>query len=122
MQLGSIRIEVIAPKRRYASPNDQSVVLAVEAGARDLLLTGDVEEIAQEELPDLKADILKVPHQGAATSDPEWLQAIGADIAVVSVGPNDFGHPSPEMIDALRNGGARIRRTDLEGDVVVPLD
>jgi competence protein ComEC len=42
-------------------------------------------------------------------------------VAVISVGPNDFGHPAPEVITALEAAGARVRRTDLEGDVVVAL-
>lgn len=120
--VGDLRLEVLAPVRRYASPNDQSIVLriGVPDGPR-LLLTGDVETHAQADLVGLEAEILKVPHQGAATSDPDWLRAVGAETAIVSVGPNDFGHPSPEVLAALTEAGARVSRTDLDGDVVVPL-
>ncbi len=121
MMLGTLELEVLGPRRRYSSPNDQSIVIAVRSGETDLLLTGDVEVFAQDELAGLTADILKVPHQGAATSDPGWLASIGADVAVISVGPNDFGHPSAEVVAVLRSAGAEVRRTDLEGDVMIPL-
>lgn len=120
--VGDLQVEILGPVRRYASPNDQSIVLRLStAHGPRLLLTGDVETHAQADLVGLEAEILKVPHQGAATSDLEWLGSLGAEAAIVSVGPNDFGHPSAEVVTALTEAGARVRRTDLEGDVVVPL-
>jgi competence protein ComEC len=62
-----------------------------------------------------------VPHHGAGTSDPDWLASTGAEEAVVSVGTNDFGHPVQWVIDVLEVSGAVVRRTDLEGTVVVDL-
>lgn len=120
-RLGSLDLSVAGPLRRYASPNDQSIVLMVEGPGRSMLLSGDIETVAQSELGGLRADVLKVPHQGAATSDPRWLEGVGASLAVISVGPNDFGHPSPEVIEVLEATGAHVVRTDLAGDVVVPL-
>ena len=120
--LDELAVDVLAPVRRYAAPNDQSVVLLVTGpGGRTLLLTGDIETFAQADLEGVTADVLKVPHQGGATSDLDWLQAVGADLAIVSVGPNDFGHPSDDVIAALEKSGARVVRTDMDGDVVVPL-
>lgn len=119
---GDLTVEVLAPVRRYASPNDQSVVLRVRAGQGPrLLLTGDIETHAQDDLAGVEAEILKVPHQGGATSDLEWLSDVDASWAIISVGPNDFGHPAPDVIDVFEESGARISRTDLDGDVVVPL-
>jgi competence protein ComEC len=86
-----------------------------------MLLAGDIETVAQAELGHLRADVLKVPHQGAATSDPEWLRGVGADIAVISVGPNDFGHPVDWVIATLEESGSAVVRTDLDGHVPVPL-
>ena len=85
-----------------------------------MLLSGDIEVFAQSELS-VEADVLKVPHQGAATSDSEWLRQVGADLAVISVGPNSFGHPADWVIDTLRDSGAEVLRTDQHGDVVVEL-
>jgi competence protein ComEC len=120
-RLGLLTLTVEGPLRRYASPNDQSIVITVSGPARSMLLAGDIETIAQAELAHLRADVLKVPHQGAATSDPEWLRRIAADLAVISVGPNDFGHPAEWVITTLEESGASVVRTDVVGDVVVPL-
>ena len=119
--LGALTIEVVGPIRRYASPNDQSLVVKVTGTSREMLLAGDIETHAQADLDHLRADVLKVPHQGAATSDPDWLRAIGASLAVISVGPNQFGHPASWVIETLVEGGAEVLRTDLVGDVVVSL-
>jgi competence protein ComEC len=119
--LGSFRIEVLGPLRRYASPNDGSLVLLVTAGDATLLLPGDIETFAQKELGPVPVDVLKVPHQGAATSDPDWLAATVGGIAVITVGSNDYGHPAPEIVALLREAGARVFRTDRDGDVVVRL-
>lgn len=121
LRLGALIIDVHGPVRRYASPNDQSIVLLVRGLGRSMLLSGDIETFAQADLSHLKADVLKVPHQGAATSDPEWLETVGASQAVISVGPNQFGHPAEWVIETLEASGAVVLRTDQEGDVVVPL-
>lgn len=119
--LGELKLDVLGPTRRYASPNDQSVVVVATGRQQSLLLSGDVEVFAQRELTGIKADVLKVPHQGAATSDPGWLASMGAKTAIVSVGPNNFGHPSSWVIELLEASGADVRRTDLEGTIVVDL-
>ena len=96
------------------------MVLATIRG-RTVLLAGDVEVFAQRELGPVRADVLKVPHQGAATSDLGWLQAVGAATAVISVGPNSFGHPSADVVAAREGVGTEVLRTDRDGDVVIPL-
>jgi competence protein ComEC len=120
-RLGALTLAVDAPSRRYASPNDQSIVLTVTGPERTMLLAGDIETHAQAELGHLRADVLKVPHHGAGTSDPDWLKGVGAEVAVISVGPNDFGHPVGWVVSTLEESGATVVRTDVNGDVVVPL-
>ncbi len=118
-RLGVFTVEVLGPLRRYASPNDQSLVLRIDAMGTAMLFPGDAEMIAQRELGTLRTDVLKVPHQGANTSDLSWLVATGAREAIVSVGPNTFGHPSESIIAGMEAAGMRVRRTDEEGDIVV---
>ena len=120
-RLGPFRLEVLGPQRRYDAVNDGSLVVAVSAGGPRLLAAGDIETIAQRELDPGRVDILKVPHQGAATSDLDWLTAHAGAVAIISVGPNSFGHPSPDAIAALRSGGATVLRTDEEGDITLSL-
>jgi competence protein ComEC len=120
-RVGNFTIEVLGPLRRYASPNDGSLVLLVEAAGASVLFSGDIEAIAQADLGPLPADLLKVPHQGARTSDFGWLEASSPSVAVISVGPNTFGHPSEEVIETLEASGAVVRRTDEEGTIVIHL-
>ena len=117
--VGGIHLEVRGPRRRYASPNDQSVVLVATVNGVRVGLPGDIETFAQRDLGPITADVLKVPHQGADTSDHKWLAANTGCLAVVSVGPNQFGHPHDGVIETLELAGAEVRRTDVVGDVIV---
>ncbi|MBA2337645.1 MAG: hypothetical protein H0V96_07820, partial [Acidimicrobiia bacterium] len=64
---------------------------------------------------------LQVPHHGSSTTDLGWLEETVGSVAVISVGDNRFGHPTPEVLDALATAGASIRTTLNDGDVLVPL-
>jgi competence protein ComEC len=123
-----VRVDVLGPSRLFqgtrSDPNNNSVVLRVTVSGRRILMPGDAEVEAQDELlaagTDLHADILKVPHHGSAYSDPAFLNAVHASIALVSVGrDNDYGHPSPLLIAELARLGVPLRRTDLDGDIAV---
>jgi competence protein ComEC len=120
--IGSLRVRVVAPQRRYANPNDGSVVVIVsEPSGATVVMSGDIEVPAQREVGLLLGDVMKVPHQGAATSDLEWLDRSAPRVAVISVGPNDYGHPSDEVIATLERAGAIVLRTDRDGTVSLPM-
>ncbi|RSM38325.1 DUF4131 domain-containing protein [Amycolatopsis balhimycina DSM 5908] len=104
--------------------NNSSVVLRAETPAGRALLTGDVELAAQADLladvGDLKAEVLKVPHHGSRYSLPSFLAAVAPRVALVSVGAgNSYGHPSKSTMDSLTALGARVTRTDVDGDTAV---
>ncbi len=117
---GAITLTTLGPRRRYATRNDGSIVLWVVAD-RTLLLPGDIEAIAQRELPPLEPDILLVPHHGSGSTDPEWLEATVGDLAVISVGPNTYGHPASETLAVLADCDTAVRMTMDEGDITIPL-
>jgi len=121
-RIGVFEVEVLGPVRRYASPNDGSIVVRATAAGVSVLFTGDVEAIAQHDLGPLHSDVMKVPHQGSITSDLDWLRASAPSVAVISVGPNDYGHPSDEVIAALEGAGALVLRTDRDGTIDLRLD
>jgi competence protein ComEC len=120
-QLGGVHLQVMSPLRRFAGDNDGSIVLWVTAGGASVLLTGDVEAVGQAELPAVRPDVLQVPHHGSATTDLEWLAETVGDVAVISVGANTYGHPSPLVLDVLRSRAAQVLSTQADGDVVIPL-
>jgi competence protein ComEC len=120
-QLGDLQIDVLGPRRRYDGPNDESIVLLVTVGQTTVFMTGDAEVAAQRDIPPPDVDVLKTPHQGANTSSLSWLAAVNPELAVISVGANDYGHPSPLVVSTLEQTGATVIRTDQHGDVIVPL-
>ena len=66
----------------------------------------------------LKADILKVAHHGSAYSScEEFIDAVNPKVAVISVGKNNYGHPSDDVIEKFRETGIIVCRTDLDGAV-----
>ncbi|MEK7624733.1 MAG: MBL fold metallo-hydrolase [Patescibacteria group bacterium] len=68
----------------------------------------------------LQSNILKVGHHGSDGASSElFLSFVKPKIAVISVGKNKYGHPTLRAIRHLERAGAEIRRTDLEGDIVV---
>jgi competence protein ComEC len=123
-----VQLDVLGPSHVFrgtrSDPNNSSVVLRVRSHGRTMLLPGDAEVEAQDDLltrgVDLRADILKVAHHGSAYFDPAFLRAVHASVALVSVGrDNDYGHPSPMLLTALARLGVPAHRTDLDGDLVV---
>jgi len=126
-----LSIEVLGPERGFrgtdSDPNNDSVVFRAERSGVRILMSGDVEIEAQQALlrsgADLRADMLKVPHHGSAKDLPEFLAAVSPTVAVIGVGiGNDYGHPSPELLDRLTAAGVSdIERTDTQGDVAVCL-
>ncbi|MDF1602077.1 ComEC/Rec2 family competence protein [Nocardioides sp. YIM 152315] len=110
-----------------STANDASVVLLAEVRGVRMLLTGDVEPEGQARLaralPDLRIDVLKVPHHGSRYQDEPWLLSLGARVALVSVGAdNVYGHPAPAALEPLAAAGTRVLRTDRDGDVAVVTD
>ena len=128
---GGLSLQVLGPRQLFhgtdSDPNNDSVVMMAQRAGIRILMTGDVETEAQQQLlnagTDLAADVLKVPHHGSSKDLPSFLRAISPEVAVIGVGrDNDYGHPSPRTLDALRAvGTSAILRTDTEGDVAVSL-
>lgn len=119
--------EASAPTRGAgdgSTANDASVVLLVEVRGVRILLTGDIEPPGQRRLaaawPDLRVDVLKVPHHGSRHQETGWLTSLRARLAVVTVGAeNDYGHPAPDVLAALEAGGTTVARTDEDGGLAV---
>jgi competence protein ComEC len=128
--VGDLHVGVLSPDRCWtdteSDANNDAIVLRVSLGEDVVLLATEPEEPAQQQLlaegVDLRADVLKVPHHGAATSLPKFFQAVEADVAVVSVGPNDYGHPVPATLDAISETGADVWRTDQHGTITITFE
>jgi competence protein ComEC len=126
--VGDLGLDVLSPDRCWvgtnSDANNDSLVIMLRYREDTILLGGEPEEPAQQVLLDdgapIHAELLKVPHHGAATSLAEFFQAVGATLAVISVGqPNDYGHPVPSTLQAISATGAQIWRTDQHGTIIV---
>lgn len=123
---GGLRVEVLWPPVGLETEelNDTSLVFRVSYRDVSLLFTGDSEAPVHEALMaagDLRADVLKVPHHGSKTTDPEFFAAVSPSVAVISVGAaNSFGHPHTDTLAALE--GTRLFRTDQDGRVTIRSD
>jgi len=127
-RLGRLRIRVLWPDRAGTAnedPNLLPVVLLATYGEVDALLTADAETEVTARLLSRHVEILKVAHHGS--SDPGLaaeLRELRPAVAVISCGRhNDYGHPTPSTLAALRESpGLRLYRTDEDGRVVLESD
>lgn len=110
-----------------ATENERSIVIHARMPGVRLLLTGDIEARSERELTSqrvpLRADVLKVPHHGSATSSSVgFIGAVGPRLALVSVGAgNRYGHPDDAVLARLAGTGAEVMRTDRDGALVIDL-
>jgi competence protein ComEC len=130
---GPLRLTVLGPAHRItgtsSDPNNNSLVALATVAGRRVLLAGDAQVEEQSELlaalgdAGLHADVLKVAHHGSAAQDPAFLVAVHPALALVSVGVgNPYGHPNAAVLDRLRRDGARVLRTDVDGDLAAVVD
>jgi competence protein ComEC len=127
-RVGGLVLRVLWPEDEGApseDPNLNALVVLASFGEIDVLLPADAESDVTGRLDPGEVEILKVAHHGSA--DPglgEQLDRLRPRVAVISCGRgNDYGHPRPETLAALRaSPGLALFRTDVDGRVVVESD
>lgn len=126
LAFGSLHARVLSPgKPLSGDANADSIVLLLDAGGRGVLLTGDVSGTAETAVGDALARgppvyLLKVAHHGSRTSSSAtFLADVRARFAVISVGVNSYGHPSPKTLARLRVIGTRVYTTKADGSITV---
>ncbi len=121
--------------RELDDPNATSIVLRARFGDARLLFTGDInveQELNLSRAPcpgsndpcDLRADVLKVAHQGSRYSTSTlFLDAVNPTLAIISAASdNPFGHPDQEVLVVLEQIGATPLLTATHGDITVITD
>ena len=130
LEIGKSKITFLHPDQQIDNYdlNNSSLVFVLNFGDQNFLFTGDIEKKVESELleenPDLKVNLIKVPHHGSKTSSlSDWLKNLSPEIAVIQVGAdNHYGHPTAEVIELYQAQGAEIYRNDLNGNIVVTAD
>jgi competence protein ComEC len=145
----NVNLEVESPTRNYLhqispqgtigeSKEQGSLILHIAYGSFDVLLTGDsqAEGLEQavngteetEETPLRQGyagqvEVLQVPHHGSKTGlNKEIVDRLNPALAVISVGKNNYGHPSKETLQLLINENIKVLRTDKSGDIEIVSD
>ncbi len=127
-ELGSAQVQVVGPVRPSDEPNNMSIVLRIEYGETSFLFTGDAEREEEQDILDagyeLESTVLKVGHHGSENSTTyPFLRAVMPEYAVISVGEgNSYGHPTEEALSRLRDAGADVLRTDVNGTIICTSD
>lgn len=122
---------------RHADPNENTLVVRLDAGRRRLLIAGDAEAGGRQPptiapsarsieagllaccADGLRADALIVGHHGSLTSSRRaFLDAVDARVFVVSSGPHPYSGvvlPDAAVVAELTKRG-RLLRTDVDDD------
>lgn len=127
VRIGDFDLTVLYSDNTDEDINNRSIILMAEAFGKKFLFTGDAETQAENTLIkeniNFDCDVLKVGHHGSRTSSGEkFLKIATPEYALISVGAdNSYGHPSEEVVERLEQGGAKVYRTDYEGDILLSL-
>ena len=102
------------------SENDAALVVLADLGGRKVLVPGDAEGDVLDGLDLPACAVVELPHHGSRGGlDQAQLVALAPALAVISVGPNTYGHPTVEMLELLAARGVACARTDQRGDVAL---
>ncbi len=115
---------ILGASTAESAVNELSLVLELSYGQFNALLTGDAGMDIQNRISQIgPIDVLKVPHHGSKTALlSSFLKEIKPQLAVISVGKNSYGHPTQETLNQLSGIGAKILRTDKDGEIEIVSD
>lgn len=120
------RVTVLHPPAHFpALGNDSACVLRVDAAGGSVLLPSDIGALIERRLvrerAALAADVVLLPHHGSrSSSDPAFVAAVGAGVAVASAGwRNRHGHPAAEVVARWKAGGAAVLGTAGSGAIAI---
>jgi len=119
------------PLRTRQNPmllNNRSLVMKIQFKNIGILLAADIEKEAEFWMMrkgfSLKADLLKIPHHGSASSSTQaFLERVKPSYAILTVSEQNLGRlPHPEVLKRYERLGTNIFRTDKHGAIRVVTD
>ena len=121
----NINIHAISPVEQDDNLNNMSIICNAEVFGTTFAVLADAEKdelrsIYNETVYNLSADVIALGHHGSSTSIYKpYLDAVDADVAVISCGKNNsYGHPHKEALDYINANAMTSLRTDEMGDIV----
>ncbi len=113
----SMTTDILSPNydNGFSGNNNNSIVIKMNLGAVEVLLTGDSETDNNQYLLDeydLDVEVLKVSHHGAYNGTNEaFLDEVTPVVSVISSGNNSYGHPDSVVVGLLEDSGSFIYST-----------
>lgn len=114
----------IYPRLTHGEVNEEGLSVLCSAGEFNALLVGDMgmstEELLLEtyDLPDI--EVLFVAHHGSKHSTSyRFLRDLTPEVGIISVGENNYGHPTVEAMERMAYYGMELYRTDWQGNVLI---
>ncbi|MCL2355243.1 MAG: MBL fold metallo-hydrolase, partial [Oscillospiraceae bacterium] len=119
IHLGNAKLEVLfVDNSKPSNLNDSVIVLQMTYGNQKYLFMADAERRIENAIEWESVNVLRTGHHGSNTSSTEnFLRQTTPEIAIISVGENNWNHPRPEVLERLANIGAQIYRTDEHGTI-----
>lgn len=115
-------------KKSFKGKNNSSCILQVSNDFGRVLLTGDIEKMAEEYLlqkykTQVTSDVLIIPHHGSKTSSSyRFLLEVAPHYAIASLGfDNRFHFPHAKTLASMKSLGINFYRTDECGMVHIDL-
>lgn len=127
IKVDDVKLEVLFPKGNTDEENKEDInetCLVMELKYRDfsMLFTADAVKEVMDKVNG-EYDVYKVPHHGSIHSlSTDMLNRSKIGTAIISVGKNSFGHPSPTVIDELEKRNINVYRTDLDSNITILTD
>jgi beta-lactamase superfamily II metal-dependent hydrolase len=109
--------------------NDNSITIRLEFSDFAMLVTADAEEAAQQKMADTEAalldcDVIDVPSHGLYPFSQDFIDALHAQTAIVSVDstviPDEY--PDPQTLAAYEAAGMDLYLTEDTGNITIRLD
>ena len=103
---GGVNIEVLWPieslaQKEFTDLNESSIVNKVTYGDTAILFTGDT----------------PLENEEAVLQSGQIIKAVSPQVAVISVGNNNYGHPNADTVARLKSLVPVVLRTDEAGDI-----
>ena len=109
--------------------NLHSLVIRLDYQEHTALIMGDAGKLAERVLMERpnkvpsNVDVLVVGHHGASdVGDELFLRRLNPRLAIISVNAGNLrGYPDPALLQRLADLGISLRRTDVDGEIIVNL-
>jgi len=124
-----VTFTILSPAKTFEASNNNSCVLKIETAKNSVLLTGDIEAMAENGLVEnvgeaLRATVLVAPHHGSKTSSTwAFLDAVKPETILIPAGyRNQFHHPSKDVLARYQSINAKILTSANDGALTVKLN